>query len=184
MNGKNMENKLNQIFVNVNEWLKYSEAKNGFLLALNGAVVIGLISLLKDASEPLKDSINWCLIPSFTLSLIVLLSSFLPIRDKLFKKKYDLSETTVDNTNLLFYGDLRKLSVPIYLKLLYQSYNKDIPVSYEKSEEDLAHQVLNNSAITYRKLTFFTVSAYIDFIGILAGISLLILKLILLKPTC
>lgn len=174
-----MEDKLNIIFTNVNGWLQFSEAKNGVLLALNGAVVIGLISILKDASEPIRYTISWCLIPSFTLSLIVLIISYLPIRDKFFKKHYDLSNTTVNNTNLLFYGDLRKLTVPIYLKLLYQSYNKDVPDSFEKSEKDLAHQVLNNSAITYRKFTFFTVSAYIDFIGIVATVLLLILKLII-----
>jgi hypothetical protein len=171
-----MEEKLNQIFVNVNEWLKYSEAKNGVLLALNGAMLMGLIALLKDASDPFEVSITWCLIPSFTLSLVILLSSFLPIRDKFFNKKYDLRETTVDNTNLLFYGDLRKLSVPVYLELLYQSYKKNIPVSYEKSEKDLANQILNNSAITYRKLSFFTIGAYIDLVGILAGIILYLLN--------
>ena len=74
-----MEEKLNQIFLNVNEWLKYSEAKNGVLLALDGAMLIGLMSLLKDASDPLKVSITWCLIPSFTLSLVILFCSFLPL---------------------------------------------------------------------------------------------------------
>lgn len=177
MNGNKIEDKLNQIFINVNEWLKFSEAKNGILLALNGTAVIGLMSILKDASEPIKYTLTWCLIPALTLVLIVLLISFLPITDKFFKKRYDLSGITISNTNLLFYGDLRKLTVPTYLKLLYQSYNKAIPDSFEKSEKDLAHQVLNNSAITYRKFIFFKVSTYIDFIGIVAAILSLMLKI-------
>ena len=48
MNGENIEKKLNQIFVNVNEWLKFAEAKNGVLFAFNGAAVIGVLSLYKD----------------------------------------------------------------------------------------------------------------------------------------
>ena len=179
-----MEEKLKQIFVNVNEWLKYSEAKNGVLLALNGAMLMSLMSILKDVSDPLKVSITWCLIPSFALSLVILLSSFLPIRDKFFNEKYDPRQTTADNTNLLFYGDIRKLSVSVYLKLLYQSYNEEVPESYKKPEKDLANQILNNSAITYRKLSFFTIGAYIDFVGILSGIFLYLLKLIILKTAC
>ena len=161
-----MEEKLNQIFINVNDWLKYSEAKNGVLLALNGAMLMGLISILKDASDPFKASITWCLIPSFTLSLIILISSFLPIRDRFFNMNYDPREANVNNTNLLYYGDIRNLPILDYLGLLYQSYNEEIPESYEKPEKDLANQIINTSAITYRKLSFFKIGAYIDFVGI------------------
>ena len=176
-----MEEKLIQIFANINDWLKYSEVKNGVLLSLNSAVVMGFISLLKDAPIPLKFSINLCLIPSFTLSLIVLLSSFLPILDKLFNKKDEIREINGDNINLLFYGDLRKLSTSVYLKLLYQSCNEVIPESFEKLELDLANQIIINSVITYRKLIFFRIGAYIDFIGIFSGISLFFIQIVLQK---
>ena len=175
MNGNSMKEKLEYTFSNVNEWLKYSEAKSGVLLTLNGAVLMVFISIMKDTSGSLKNSLNWGLFPTFTISLIILLISFLPIRDKFFKRKHDLSNITLENINLIYFGDLRKLTVPTYLNLLYQSYKKEIPESFEKTENDLAQQILNNSAIAYRKLSLFTISAYIDFLGVLIGILIFIL---------
>ncbi len=39
-----MKDELKYIFGNVNDWLKYAEAKHAGLLVLNSAIIIGLIS--------------------------------------------------------------------------------------------------------------------------------------------
>lgn len=164
-----MEDKLGQIFSNVNDWLKYAETKNGILLSLNGAGILGIFSMLKDVPEPFKSVLLWCLIPALCCSLFVSLISFLPITDRLFKKKYDLSDTKLENTNLFFYGDIRKLSVEVYLAFFYQSYQKDEPEVYVKPELDLANQILNNSEITYKKLVLFKISVSVASVGLLGS---------------
>ena len=36
------EEQLHKIFANVNEWLKYAEAKNFGLITINGAIILGI----------------------------------------------------------------------------------------------------------------------------------------------
>lgn len=174
-----MEEKLNVIFSNVNEWLKYSEAKNGVLLALNGALLSSLLSILKDTSVVFKFPVTWCLIPSIIIALTILLISFVPIRDKFFNDKYELEETALNRINLLFYGDLKNLSPPVFLTLIYKSYQTDVPKHFIKPEKDIANQILTNSAITYRKNEFFKTAIYINLIGFTSSIIFFIFKIII-----
>lgn len=46
-----MESKLEYIFANVNDWLKYAEAKNVGLVALNGAILVGLLQSVSTIRE-------------------------------------------------------------------------------------------------------------------------------------
>ena len=45
-----MEDKLKDIFENVNNWLKFAEAKNATIVAGNGLLIFGICRLLKDTS--------------------------------------------------------------------------------------------------------------------------------------
>lgn len=173
-----MEEKLKYIFSNVNDWLKYSEAKNGVLLALNGGIIMGIFSLLKDISILIAPYIKWLILPCFMLSLIILLISFLPIRDKFFKRNFDLSSVKLTELNLFYFGDLKYLTTTIFLKRIYEAYNKDVPNEFPQIERNLANQILNNSTIADRKLTLFTISAYIDFAAVIITIIVLLSKTI------
>ena len=42
----NITQQLYQVFNNVNDWLKFAEAKNAMLIAFNGASIFGIIKLL------------------------------------------------------------------------------------------------------------------------------------------
>jgi hypothetical protein len=168
-----MEDKLKEIFSNVNDWLKYSETKNGVLLTLNGGVILGILSQMKDTTDSLLPYVKWLTLPFFTISLIILMISFLPIRDKFFKRTFVLSSQKLSELNLLFYGDLKCLTANIFLKKLYEANGQALPASYSKNELDYANQILNNSGITDRKLTLFTIATTIDLIGIVICIILM-----------
>lgn len=172
MNG-DMEEKLKDIFKNVNDWLKYSEAKNGILLTLNGGIILGVLSQFKDMSTTLLPYLKWIILPLFIISLIILIISFLPVRDKFFKRTFDLSSQRLSELNLLFYGDLKSLTSNVFLNKLYEANGQAVPNSFLKIEMDYANQIINNSGITDRKLILFTVATTIDLIGILISIILI-----------
>ena len=72
--------KLLGIFQNVNEWLKFAEAKNGILLAFSGAAITAAITLLATAQNlpnSLKIGLSLTTIFLCICSLICTLS-FLP----------------------------------------------------------------------------------------------------------
>lgn len=46
-----MEERLKFIFANVNEWLRFAEAKNGVLVAFNGAAIWGTLQSLDEISK-------------------------------------------------------------------------------------------------------------------------------------
>ncbi|MFM6153624.1 MAG: hypothetical protein ACKPE3_11590, partial [Sphaerospermopsis kisseleviana] len=46
-----VSSKLMAIFQNVNEWLKFAEAKNGILLAFSGAAITASITILSTAQN-------------------------------------------------------------------------------------------------------------------------------------
>ena len=170
-----MENRLNEIFSNVNNWLKFAEAKNGVLLSLNGAALIGVLSYLKDAPKPVLHSLTWALIPSFIIATVILIFSFLPVMDVFFKRKRDLKNPNVSNYNLIYYGDVRKLEPKTYLNNLYESVTGSTQEVLAKFELDIAKQIINNAEITYRKLQYFKIGFTIDIIGIIAGLLIFII---------
>jgi hypothetical protein len=165
-----MEHRLNEIYKNINNWLKYAEAKNGVLISLNGVALFGVLSYLEDVPKPAYDSLTWVLIPSFVISIIVLLVSFFPITNKYFKKSYDLSKSNIKDFNLIYNDDIRKLDPEIYLRYLYESVTGNTKEVFTKYELDISQQIINNAEISYRKYLFFRISCFIDLLGIFVGL--------------
>ena len=178
MNGNMVYEKLCLSFQNINEWLRFAETKNGVLFAFNGATIIGLLSLYKDLPKMVQEPVIFVLFPFLMLSLLVLLISFVPIKDKLFRYNTEPPEDALSNINLMYFGDLKNLSISVYLTLFYNSLGYSIPESFTKIEEDLAQQIVNNSAITDNKFIFFTVCAYINLLGFSLAIIILLSKFI------
>lgn len=173
-----MEKKLNDIFSNVNFWLQYSELKNGILLSIHGAVIIGLITFLKDAHTCIKHPLMYCLIPILILSLCISLFSFLPFKWLFYKERFNLNEKDMNKLNLIYFGDIRKLSDFNFLRLLYKSSEVKIPNYLKKYERDMAHQIVTNSKIAYRKLMIFTFTLILDLISVLVTTIYFIILLI------
>ena len=79
---QNFEN-LKSIFNNINDWLKFAEAKNFGLLTLNGALIFGITQT--EASDDFKWILEigyYCLIPFSILSFMWCLISLFPILTK------------------------------------------------------------------------------------------------------
>lgn len=172
-----MIDSLNNTFENINGWLKYSEAKNGVLLTLTSGFIGSVISIYgfpAQLSESFVDNLkviyHWELIIALSISLVLLLISFLPqTNNRVF---WFSSLEKRDDDNLLFYGDIQKYSVKEYLNKL----NDGKENQYSNNEFFYANQIIINSRITYRKLQYFKVAL----LFVLAGLITLVGAVIVL----
>ena len=146
---------MQDIFKNVWEQQKYSEAKNGILLTLN----IAVFALVIRAYFHIENSINkYGLVKSVFIILVILfiwhiyliLKSFFP-KDS---NKEDV-KLSLDQVNIFFFGDIQKLQSNRYLDLLIEKLgandsdiNKDILL-------DLANQIVKLSEIAQSKYDSF-----------------------------
>ncbi|WP_310485136.1 Pycsar system effector family protein [Chamaesiphon sp. VAR_48_metabat_403] len=158
--------KLFSIFQNVNDWLKFAEAKNAVLLAFAGAGMTATLTVLVSAQN-LFNSLRWGLISATILLCVcafLCILSFLPKTDleKILRLRLSQSEQPKPEDNLYFYGHLKKYQAEELLDRLNQTYLSDSPVSqpYSKEAKDLAVQVTINSGIAFIKFEIFRYAVY------------------------
>lgn len=171
-----VSSKLLVIFQNVNEWLRFAEAKNGILLAFAGAGITAAVTLLATAQK-LSNSLQVGLIVTTSLLCICALIcsfSFLPktnlerllwARNKPFKTSGVLSK---DTDNFYYFGHLQKYNSTGLLDALSQHYfDSKLTIPYRKEYEDIASQITINAGITFLKFKIFTYGVYVLIISIL-----------------
>jgi hypothetical protein len=159
--------KLLAIFQNVNEWLKFAEAKNGVLLAFSGAAITATITLLATAQN-IPNSLNFGLLLTTILLCICALIcslSFLPktnledllwLRDRQNKKSH--SQDPIKD-NFWYFGHLQKYKPDELLEVLNEPYFKgsvDITKVEYKEYKDIAAQITINAEIAFLKFEVFT----------------------------
>lgn len=171
------EERLQKLFANVNDWLKFAEAKNFGLLTLNAAIVFGFSQI--DLNITLKIGLyifSFLAVFSFFFSLL----SLFPLISKI--EKGDLAFAFINKfsnwidketqfENIHFYGYLKELDlVEFENKFLVKVGSTVIFTEYEK---ELSNQILYNSRITWLKYQFFKIGASLFLLGfILCIISL------------
>lgn len=167
--------KLTTIFQNVNDWLKFAEAKNAVLLAFSGAGVTATITLLATAQNLLKSLLIGLLITTSLLCICALICSlsFLPKSnlDRLLRSKSRTSgnSSRKQTDNFYYFGDLRKYCSTQLLDALNELYfQNNFNPPYNKEWEDLATQITINAEITFLKLKLFTYALWILIVAILA----------------
>jgi hypothetical protein len=136
----------------VNDWLKYAEVKNGALLTINGALIVGVHQMLDwhDERCVLVDAYAWMATVFLAASMLVGLASFYA-RTKTFG--FDIEKVTGDRaTNALYYGHLADMTRADVLTRLVAGYDPATPNRYF---EDLADQIIINSKIARRKFVLF-----------------------------
>lgn len=162
--------KLLAIFQNVNEWLKFAEAKNGVLLAFSGAAITATITLLATAQN-IPNSLNFGLLLTTILLCICALIcslSFLPktnlddllwLRDRRNKKSN--SQNPIED-NFWYFGHLQKYKPDELLEVLNKPYfnsKLDIAKLADKKEykeyQDIAAQITINAEIAFLKFEVF-----------------------------
>jgi hypothetical protein len=159
-----MRDYLEYIFSNINDWLKFAEAKSATLLAANGVVLFGILRLVKGYEFNHFTAILVVISCMFIFSsLILTISSFIPsIKMPWIHKKSNVSE----GDNLLFFSDIENYTPRAYLKKL------KLACGYEKEQDDvylnmLSEQIITNSVIASYKFSVFKKSIFLTVIGMI-----------------
>ena len=155
-----MYDRLRDIFNNVNDWLKFAEAKHGALVALNSGVIFGIISVFKQLP----------FIPFYVIFICVtflgtsILLSFLSLFPRHEKKGIDKKKPT--NANLFSSRDLSMYDA----EDLKEELNKRSNTAHVFTglEEDLIHQIILNAYISTRKYKLFKIAIYVTLSAFIA----------------
>ncbi len=176
----NPEERLRFIFNNINDWLKFAEAKNGSILAFNGAAIFALLSFTKKSPSIISPLLIYLLLVTFVVCILLNLITFIPILNAFFSKKNKKKQPlNFNKMNLLFYGDIAKLSSKDYLNRFYLTYYSDTKNNNSNFEKDLSNQIVNNSIITFTKMKFFKISVVVEFIGIFTFVISMLITLLI-----
>lgn len=173
-----MNEDLKFAFANVNDWLKFAEAKNVGLLALNVASLIGILQ----CQSTLFGSyllIRVLLIIAFCLSSAICVYSISPIvnKTKLFKKLKTLDFDAQKHTlNYLFYGNIARLTSDQFQEIFVLRLPNSV---LSGSDKDLVDQIVQNSEITLQKFKIFQFASWITFIGFIVAMFTVIMIAIL-----
>ena len=174
------EEQLNSIFANVNEWLKFAEAKNFGLLTLNAAIVFGLTQI-EFCENSIYQKIILIVFGIFAFfSFLFSLISVFPIVSKVGKNKY--SKTFINKfsnwidkeelfENIHFYGYLRSINKSEFETKFLAKVNSN--VSFTTFEKEIVEQILFNSRISWLKYQLFKIAAFIFLMGMLLTIAVL-----------
>jgi hypothetical protein len=182
--------KLLKLFQNVNDWLKYAEAKNAVLLAFSGAVITAVVTYLSTASKPLASLKIGLLINVSLLALCSLITavSFLPKTDLEHFNWLNSKPSKVNNRNLkptdnlYHFGDLQKYKSSELVDAINNSYfNGSINQPYKKEHLDITNQIITNSQIAIIKFSLFTKAIWILILSILVIPMSLVFSLIVYR---
>jgi hypothetical protein len=160
-----VSSKLIAIFQNVNDWLKFAEAKNGILLAFSGAAITATITILS-AAQNLPNSLKiGLLLTTILLSICALVCSlsFLPKTnlERVLGLRRNLNPTNPDKDNFWFFGHLQKYKPIELLDALNNHYfDSKLNTPYKKEYQDIAAQITINAEIAFLKFRVFTYALY------------------------
>ena len=171
------EEQLQKIFANVNEWLKFAEAKNFGLLSLNAAIVFGFTQTNFSEGSIICKAGFYVFAPFAIFSFLAALISLFPILSKIEKGSYSKSFiNTVCNfidkenkfENIHFYGYLKGIDETEFeTKYLEKIGSAEKFATYET---ELSTQILYNSRITWLKYQLFKIGAFLFLLGVIVFI--------------
>ena len=181
--------KLLVIFQNVNEWLKFAEAKNAVLLAFSGTGITATVTLLATIQN-LPGSLKiGVLVTTGLLYVCAFLCalSFLPSTnlEKILwnrSRAFSSMQPKPDDDNFYYFGHLKKYGAVELLDAVNRLYlNGTISTPYGKEPHDLATQIILNSGIAFRKYRLFTYSLYFLICSILSVPVLMLSNLLIFR---
>ena len=167
--------RLENIFLNVNDWLKFAETKNGVIAAFNSTIALAILNALID-----KKIVDYFLQKYLTFSVVFLLGSafislisFLPQLTILrFKKNKNVTKFK----NLLFFGDIALFTGEEYLKEIEQRYgvigNED-----KNYKLDVSEQITTNARIALIKYRCFIIALWVDLVIFMTPLVLLLIPI-------
>lgn len=151
------EEQLYRVFNNVNDWLKFAEAKNAMIIAFNSASIYGITQLfsLKYLQES-ETLFNYLIVVIVILvfSTVSSLISFAP-RVKIIKGGLYAPSNI---SNVLFFEYLKTKTNNEIIQEITGVSNAN---SYATIEKDIAEQIKQNSIIASRKYSYFTIAVWL-----------------------
>ena len=148
---------LKYIFANVNEWLKFAEAKHGGLIVLNAGLVIGILSSYTNIQSFIFKPTILIGIICFGLSVFLSILSQFPVTHNIFYNKKE-----IQNPNLYFFGHLSHFDNQLFI----DEFKKfDTGFAPSKLDTDIINQILVNARITQAKFNFFKIASYLTAFG-------------------
>lgn len=157
------EEQLYRIFNNVNDWLKFAEAKNAMLIAFNSASIYGIAQALNlDCVKGTKFIEVYLMIVIVLLifSTITSLISFAP-KVKIITGGYYVPNNV---SNVLFFEYLKtKSNTEIIQEVTGVLATTQLP--YAKIELDIAEQIKQNSIVASSKYSYFTIAVWITIVA-------------------
>jgi len=172
------EDQLRKIFSNVNDWLKFAEAKNFGLLSLNVAIFFGFAKSGFAEYIPLCKVFIFILLLLFILSFLSCLISLFPILSSIERGTYSKSwinkfsnwiDKEMKFENIHFYGYLKDLNDENEFETKYLS-KIGSQEKFSQYEKELVAQILYNSRITWLKYQLFKIGAFLFLLGIIVSI--------------
>ncbi len=150
------EEQLYKIFNNVNEWLKFSEAKNAMLIVFNSASIYGITQTFAIDFIKTKDYLKVYLVIVIILlvfSTILSLISFAP-RVKIIRGGY---YAPGDIPNVFFFEYLKTKT---NIEIIKEITGVTDETTFSKIDKDIAEQIVQNSIIASRKYSHFTIAVW------------------------
>jgi hypothetical protein len=145
---------LRDALTDVNQWLQFAEAKNGILITLDMAIVVGIGTI----------ATSWNYIPlpivissiSISVGLMIGASvSFLSFFPRLEKHHGLPDGPNRVGGNLFFFGDIAGYDPQYYLRQVIDSVGTSERAL--RIHQDLANQIVTNSRIALRKFRLFSI---------------------------
>lgn len=153
----------------VNEWLKFGETKNGALLTLNGAAIVGLHNVVKmhGPLEWVGQTWLWWATGCCLASMAIGLSSFYA---RTSFGAFSFSRESPNGTGAIYFGHLADMSKADLVKRLAP----DADAADLEYLEDMAGQVIVNSKLARKKMALFNGALLVTMAGALTPAGLLL----------
>lgn len=152
-----MNEQLQYIFNNINDWLKFAEAKHSGLIALSSAILLATPAILKRPKKVLWRIIFILPAILFGVTIYISLSSFSPVLEKVSNPK-----EVIETENHYFFDEISKMDNAAFKRSISDSTN----YIFTHLEDDLIDQIIINSRITSLKMKSFKKSLLYFKIGL------------------
>ena len=170
---ENMEDDLKYTFSNVNDWLRFAEAKSAILIGGCATMCIAIgQSLIKDEVSGLLELYLTLMVIQLLFGLLISLISFVPSLNIIWLFR---SGEKSDRDNLLFFEHISKYTPTEYLVTLNPS---ESSYKFSKMEKYLAQQIVANSVIARKKYILFKAAIWLVVSGLVTPVFAFILWMI------
>ena len=173
---------LHKIFSNVNDWLKFAEAKNAVLIGFISTILGLLIAGLTSFSICTQSIIKYILMPIEIIAIIISVISFFPFFElnnlfSIFKSSG--TDNYKKKKNIFFFEYLKNLKSKEVISYFELKENEDFSID-DKISKDITEQIITNAKITSQKLKLFKYSGLLALLGFLiSGIFYVISRLVI-----